>query len=142
MYEHLIHYCHKIVLRYCPLLHDLLRHCPLLQCPPLRFTPSLSTSAMSTPVFYLLRHCPLLQCPPPFFIYSVNVHSCIFSPPQINNVQACTYTCTCTPQFADAWEYFILTAFHTLSTIAFSIPANPFHLLVTYRTDSTDSLSI
>ena len=51
MYEHLIHYCHKIVLRQCPLLHD------------------------------LLRHCPLLQYPPPFFIYSVIVHSCIFSPP-------------------------------------------------------------
>jgi len=44
---------------------DFLRHCPLMQSPPLQYSPSSSTPAMFIPVFSS----------------SVNVHSCNFSQP-------------------------------------------------------------
>ena len=47
-------------------------------------TPSLSTPAFSTPAMSIL-----LQCPPPVFIYSVNGHSCIFSPLTLQSLKAC-----------------------------------------------------
>jgi len=40
----------------------------------------------------VLCHCPLLQCPAPFFSYSFNVHSCIFSPPTAAHRRTCRTT--------------------------------------------------